>query len=41
MELIDIIPTAHWKLENLDTHIEEVRRMYVEKFNSCSEVKIT
>jgi putative phosphoserine phosphatase/1-acylglycerol-3-phosphate O-acyltransferase len=41
MELIGIIPTARWKLENLDTHIEEVRRMYVEKFNSCSEVKIT
>lgn len=41
MELLDIIPTAHWKLENLDTHIEEVRRMYVEKFNSCNEVKTT
>ena len=41
MELIDIIPTAQWKLENLDTHIEEVRRMYVEKFNSCIEVKTT
>jgi hypothetical protein len=41
MELIDIIPTAQWKLENLDTHIEEVRRLYVEKFNSCLEVKTT
>lgn len=41
MELIDIIPTAQWKLENLDTHIEEVRKMYVEKFNSCIEVKTT
>lgn len=41
MELIDIIPTTQWKLENLDTHIEEVRRMYVEKFNSCIEVRTT
>jgi putative phosphoserine phosphatase/1-acylglycerol-3-phosphate O-acyltransferase len=39
MELIDIIPTAEWKLENLDAHIEEVRKMYIDKFNSCMEVK--
>lgn len=41
LELIDIIPTAQWELENLDAHIEEVRRMYVEKFNSCIEVETT
>ncbi len=39
MELLDIIPTTDWKLENLDSHIEEVRNMYVEKFNSFGEAK--
>jgi putative phosphoserine phosphatase/1-acylglycerol-3-phosphate O-acyltransferase len=38
MELIDIIPTAEWKLEDLDVHIEDVRRLYVKKFNSCMQV---
>jgi 1-acyl-sn-glycerol-3-phosphate acyltransferase len=41
MELLDIIPTAQWKLENLDAHIEVVRTMYVEKFNSCIKVETT
>jgi len=39
MELLDIIPTTDWKLKNLDSHIEEVRNMYVEKFNSFGEAK--
>lgn len=39
LELIDIIPTEEWKLENLDSHIEDVRRMYLEKFNSCLGVE--
>ena len=39
MELMGIIPTNEWKLDNLDTHIDNVRQMYVEKFNSLMEAK--
>jgi putative phosphoserine phosphatase/1-acylglycerol-3-phosphate O-acyltransferase len=39
MELLDIIPTNDWKLENLDSHIDQIRNMYVEKFNSFGEAK--
>lgn len=40
MELIDIIETKDWKLENLDSHINEVRNMYVEKFNTYANANI-
>ncbi len=39
LELLDVIPTDEWKLEDLDTHIDEVRQMYVERFNSLMEAK--
>lgn len=39
MELLDIIPTTDWKLENLDSHIDQIRNMYVEKFNSFGGAK--
>lgn len=41
LELLDIIPTKDWKPENLDAHIDEVRNMYVRKFNSVMEVTTT
>ncbi len=39
MELLDIIPTTDWKLENLDSHIDQIRNIYVEKFNSFGGAK--
>jgi 1-acyl-sn-glycerol-3-phosphate acyltransferase len=41
MELLDIFPTEDWKLENLETHINTVRQVYVQKFNSVMEVQTT
>jgi putative phosphoserine phosphatase/1-acylglycerol-3-phosphate O-acyltransferase len=33
IETLGIIPTSDWKLENLDVHIEDVRKLYVKRFN--------
>jgi len=41
MELIDIVSTHTWKPGNLDAHINDVRSKFVEKFNSCHEIKTT
>jgi 1-acyl-sn-glycerol-3-phosphate acyltransferase len=40
MELIDIIPTSGWRLEDLDSHIESVRDRFVEKFNQCVDLMV-
>ncbi|MFN8360304.1 MAG: 1-acyl-sn-glycerol-3-phosphate acyltransferase [Candidatus Kapaibacterium sp.] len=41
IELLNIIPTASWTLENLDAHIEDVRRQYVARFNELHDVQTT
>ena len=33
IETLGIIPTKDWKLENLDNHIDDVRKLYVKRFN--------
>jgi putative phosphoserine phosphatase/1-acylglycerol-3-phosphate O-acyltransferase len=33
IETLGIIPTSDWKLENLDNHIDDVRKLYVKRFN--------
>jgi putative phosphoserine phosphatase/1-acylglycerol-3-phosphate O-acyltransferase len=40
LELIDTIETAAWQLEDLDRHIDEVRALYVERFNACMGTNI-
>lgn len=40
IELLDIIPTNDWTLENLDAHINDVRKLYVAKFNSYNQTTI-
>jgi putative phosphoserine phosphatase/1-acylglycerol-3-phosphate O-acyltransferase len=33
IETLGIIPTSDWNLENLDNHIDDVRKLYVKRFN--------
>jgi putative phosphoserine phosphatase/1-acylglycerol-3-phosphate O-acyltransferase len=33
IETLGVCPTADWKLENLDNHIDDVRKLYVKRFN--------
>lgn len=33
IELLDIIPTENWKLDDLDKHIADIRSNYVRRFN--------
>lgn len=33
LEILDEIDNSNWKLEDLDMHIENVRKVYVERFN--------
>jgi putative phosphoserine phosphatase/1-acylglycerol-3-phosphate O-acyltransferase len=33
IETLGIIPTSDWNLENLDNHIDDVRKLYVMRFN--------
>jgi putative phosphoserine phosphatase/1-acylglycerol-3-phosphate O-acyltransferase len=33
IETLGVIPTSNWKLENLDNHIDDVRKLYVKRFN--------
>ena len=33
IETLGIIPTKDWNLENLDHHIDDVRKLYVKRFN--------
>lgn len=33
MELLDIIPTSNWKLEELEVHISQVRQKFVDRYN--------
>jgi putative phosphoserine phosphatase/1-acylglycerol-3-phosphate O-acyltransferase len=33
IETLGVIPTKDWKLENLDNHIDDVRKLYVKRFN--------
>ena len=33
IETLGVIPTEDWKLENLDNHIDDVRKLYVKRFN--------
>lgn len=33
IETLGIIPTKEWNLENLDNHIDDVRKLYVKRFN--------
>jgi putative phosphoserine phosphatase/1-acylglycerol-3-phosphate O-acyltransferase len=32
MELIKVVETDHWTLSELDTHVEEVRQLFVDRF---------
>lgn len=33
LEILDEIDNSNWKLEDLDMHIENVRKVYIERFN--------
>jgi len=41
VELLKIIPTQNWTLENLDMYIADIRNLYVAKFNELHNASTT
>ncbi len=40
IEILETVSTEHWKIENLDLHVQEMRDIYVRKFNQTHQEKI-
>ena len=41
LEILPEVSTEDWKLENLDQHIEEVRKIFVTRFNELNPLTPT
>lgn len=40
IEILDAVSTKNWTVENLDFHVQEMRNLYVKRFNETHQEKI-
>ena len=40
IEILDTVSTNQWEIENLDLHVQEMREIYVKKFNETHKEKV-